>query len=144
MTLHGYVQLGGTEKVLSSSAQCITYQIHSNNLATPIRHSADASRTSSATRGIVLISIDRCSALCAGSRSEIQQIRSQINLGTDLATVNHGKLTESTAGTLHCNFTLQSNVSTVTYDKADAERNEPKLLVSFHALICHKCDSSCD
>ena len=80
----------------------------------------------------------------AGSKSEIQQIRPQINLGGDIATVNDGKRTESTDGNLHCNFTLQSNVSTVTYDKADAERNEPKLLVSFHAIICHKCDSSCD
>ncbi len=52
--------VSGTGKVLTSSAQCT----HSNNRATPIRHSADAYRTASATRGIVQISIDRRSALC--------------------------------------------------------------------------------
>ena len=71
----------------------------------------------------------------AGSKSEIQQIRSQINLGTDIATVNDGKRTESTDGNLHCNFTLQSNAATVTSDEPDAERVKRKLPVSFDAII---------
>ena len=71
----------------------------------------------------------------AGSKSEIQQIQPQFYLGADIATVNDGKRTESTDGNLHCNFTLQSNVATVSYDEADAERVEPKLPVSFDAII---------
>ena len=69
----------------------------------------------------------------AGSKSEIQQIRSQINLGADIATVNDGKHTESTDGNLPCNVTLQSNVA--TYDRADTERIEPKLPASINATI---------
>ena len=71
----------------------------------------------------------------AGSKSEIQQIRPQIYLGADIATVNDGKRTESTERNLDCNFTLQSNVATATYDEADAQRVEPKLPVSFNAII---------
>ena len=71
----------------------------------------------------------------AGSKSEIQQIRSQINLGAAVATVNDGKRTKSTDGNLHWNFTLKSNVATVTYDEADAKRIKPKLPVSFSATI---------
>ena len=71
----------------------------------------------------------------AGSKSEMQSIRPQIDLGADVATVNDGKRTESTDGNLHCNFTLQSNVATATYDAADAQRVEPKLPVSFNAII---------
>ena len=70
----------------------------------------------------------------AGSKSEIQQIRPQIYLGADIATVNDGKRTESTEGNLPCNFTLESNVATATYDEADAQRVEPKLPVSFNAI----------
>ena len=59
----------------------------------------------------------------------------KLKLGAANATVNDGKRTESTDGNFHCNFTLQSNVSTVTYDEADAGRNEPKFPVSFNAII---------
>ena len=56
-------------------------------------------------------------------------------MGAAIATVNDGKLTKSTDGNWHCNFTLQSNVATVTSDEADAERVERKLPVSFDAII---------
>ena len=70
----------------------------------------------------------------AGNKSEIQQIRAQIDLGADIATVNDGKRSESTDGNLRCNFTVQSKVATATYGEADAQRVEPKLPVSFNAI----------
>ena len=124
-------------KILSSNAQYITptivqlrfgtQQMHLGQRPLPVESykspSIDAPRFVNSRNRL------------AGSKSEIQQIRSQINLGTDIATVNDGKRTESTEGNLHCNFTLQSNVATVTSDEADAEWVEPKLPVSFDAII---------
>ena len=137
MTLHEYVQFGGTGKISSSSVKCIT------PTSLQLQFSSQQMRVGQCplpVKSYKSPSIDdrrfvNSRSRLAGSKSEIQQIRSQINLGADIATVNDGKRTESTDGNLHCNFTLQSNVATVTSDEADAERVEPKLPVSFDAII---------
>ena len=124
-------------EMLSSSAPCITptivqlrfgtQQMHLGQRPLPVESykspSIDAPRFVNSRNRL------------AGSKSEIQQIRSQINLGAAIATVNDGKRTESTDGNLHCNFTLQSNAATVTSDEPDAERVKRKLPVSFDAII---------
>ena len=97
MTLHEYVQFGGTGKILSSSVKCITptslqlqfgtQQMRVRQCPLPVKSykspSIDVRRFVNSRRRLASI------------KSEIQQIRSKINLGADIATVNDDKRTES-------------------------------------------------
>ena len=97
MTLHEYAQFGGTGKILSSNVECITptssqlqfrnQQMRLVQCPPPVKSykspSIDVRRFVNSRRGL------------ANIKSEIQQIRSQINLGADIATVNDDKRTES-------------------------------------------------